>query len=335
MSIIPRFSCLAVGALLACFSQGPGLAAENDVLGQAPKQYAVEAGWGDVSADKIALQNCHAMQQDASGRLIMINTGPANNVIIYNAEGKMVQTWGTSFPGVHGIAVTKDATGEYLWLTDHDRHQVIKTTLTGTELTVIDWPKDVPPYTKADQYKPTDIEFADDGTFYVCDGYGQAMILHYNTDGTLLRTFGGKGKEPQHLNTPHGCTIDRKDPANPVLAVASRGHQAIKRYKLDGTYIDTIPLPGAAVCDVMIRGDYVYVPNLNGFLTILDRNYKVISNIAGSAPTYDANGVLQKLERIGDTFIHPHNLYVDKQGAIYVAQWNSKGTHPIKLAPVK
>jgi hypothetical protein len=85
----------------------------------------------------------------------------------------------------------------------------------------------------------------------------------------------------------------------------------------------------------MIRGDYVYVPNLNGFLTILDRNYKVISNIAGSAPTYDANGVLQKLERIGDTFIHPHNLYVDKQGAIYVAQWNSKGTHPIKLAPVK
>ncbi len=335
MTLSRHLTLTVFGFFATCLGVTVTTAEEGDILGQGPKTYRVEAGWGDVSKNEIKLANCHAIRQDANGRFVMINTGPANNVIIFNPDGTVAESWGTTFPGVHGLAFTKDADGECLWLTDHDRHQVIKTTIKGVELKVIDWPKDVEPYKNAGQYKPTDIELVDDGSFYIFDGYGQAMILHYKADGTLIRAFGGKGKEPQHLNTPHGGTIDRKDPENPLLVVASRGHQAIKRYKLDGTYVDTIPMPGAAVCDVMIQGDYIYVPNLNGFLSILDRNYKVVSNISGAPPVYDDKGVLQKMTRVGETFIHPHNLYAGPDGAIYVAQWNSKGTHPIKLAPVK
>lgn len=310
-------------------------AADGVVLGQGALKYQVVPGWGDVSADMIALQNCHAMRQDASGRIVMINTGPKNNVIIYNGDGKMTATWGTTYPGVHGLAIVKDTDGECLWLTDHDRHDVVKTTLDGKELKVIPWPEGVAPYTKADEYKPTDIEFADDGSFYVCDGYGKAMILHYGADGKLIKAFGGKGNEPQQLNTPHGCAIDRRDPAKPLLVVASRGHKALKRFTLAGDYIDTIPMPGADVCDVMVRGKLLYIPNLNGYVSILDENNKVVSNVSGEQPVYDDKGVLQPMKRTGDTFIHPHNLYVDPAGSIYVAQWNSKGTHPIRLDPVK
>jgi sugar lactone lactonase YvrE len=310
-------------------------AADGQVLGQDGMKYRMVPGWGDVSAEQIQLQNCHAIRQDASGRLVMINTGPKNNVIIYGPAGKVAATWGTTYPGVHGLAITKDADGECLWLTDHDRHQVIKTTLDGKELKVIDWPEGVAPYTKADQYKPTDIELADDGSFYVCDGYGQAMILHYAADGKLIKAFGGKGNEAHQLNTPHGCAIDRRDPAKVLLVVASRGHKALKRFTLAGDYVDTIPMPGAEVCDVMVQGRHLYIPNLNGYLSILDERNRVVSNVAGSPPAYDDKGALQAMSRVGDTFIHPHNLYVDPAGSIYVAQWNSKGTHPIRLDPVK
>ncbi len=332
MTILPLRSA-TLCALLAVSLQAT--AADEVVLGQGALKYKVLPGWGDVSADMISLQNCHAMRQDASGRIVMINTGPKNNVIIYNAAGKMTATWGTTYPGAHGLTITKDADGECLWLTDHDRHDVVKTTLDGKELKVIPWPEGVAPYTKADEYKPTDIEFADDGSFYVCDGYGLAMILHYGADGKLIKAFGGKGNAPHQLNTPHGCAIDRRDPGKPLLVVASRGHKALKRFTLAGEYVDTIPLPGADVCDVMVHGKLLVIPNLNGYVTILNEQNKVVSNISGEPPVYDDKGALQPMKRTGDTFIHPHNLYVDAAGSIYVAQWNSKGTHPIRLDPVK
>jgi hypothetical protein len=321
------FPLLALAAL--------GVAADPVILGQGKLRYQVVPGWGDVSAAKITLQNCHAIRPDHQGRLVMINTGPANNVIIFNPDGTVAQTWGMTYPGAHGLAIVQDADGECLWLTDHDRHEVIKTTIDGKELNVIPWPQGVAPYTKADEYKPTDIEFGTDGDFYVCDGYGLAMVLHYAADGTLLRAFGGKGNEAHQLNTPHGCVIDRRDPAKPLLVVASRGHKALKRYTLAGDYVDTIPLPGADVCDVFISGKLLVVPNLNGYISILDQNNRVVSNLSGEPPVYDQTGTLQLMKRTGDTFIHPHNLFVDAAGSIYVAQWNSKGTHPIRLDPVK
>jgi hypothetical protein len=306
-------------------------AAEGELLGQGAFQYKVEAGWGDVSADKIKLNDCHALRMDSKGRVVMVNNGGNNNVIIYDKSGKMVETWGTTFTGVHGLAIVQEPAGEFLWLTDHGRNQVIKTTMSGKEMTVMEWPEKVPPYTAKGQYQPTDIEFGDKGDFYVFDGYGQAMILHYGADGKLIRAFGGKGDAADKLSTPHGGVIDRRDPKKPVLLVASRGHHTIKRFTLDGDYIDSQKLPGAEVCDVFILGSDLYVPNLNGYVTILDKNNKVVSNVAGSAPVYNDKNELQNMNQVGNTFIHPHNLYVDAAGSIYVAQWASNGTHPVKL----
>ncbi len=333
----PRHFLTSLAAGLACVvaAATAGGAAEGE-LGQGAYRYHVLPGWGDVSAANIPLHDCHAMRMDSKGRIVLINNGGNNNVIIYDrASGKMLQTWGTTYPGVHGLQVVPGADGDHVWLTDHDRHQVIEATIDGKELRTFDWPEGHEPYTKKDQYKPTDIEFGDKGDFYVFDGYGQATVIHYAADGKILRIFGGKGDKPENLNTPHGGIIDRRDPAKPVLLVASRGQQAIKRFTLDGDYIDAIPMPGADVCDVFIFKGDLYVPNLNGYVSILDQTGKVVSNVAGSAPAYDPEGHLTKMSSTGDTFIHPHNLFVDPDGAIYVAQWNSKGTHPIKLERAK
>jgi len=60
----------------------------------------------------------------------------------------------------------------------------------------------------------------------------------------------------------------------------------------------------------------------------------VLSNIAGTPPVYDDQGKLQPMKHQEDTFIHPHDLLVDTDESIYIAQYSSKNTYPIKLERV-
>jgi len=98
--------------------------------------------------------------------------------------------------------------------------------------------------------------------------------------------------------------------------------------------IDIIPMPGAQVCDIKQHGDELYVPNLNGFISILDKNNRVISNPGGTEPVYK-DGKLQKMKQNDDTFIHPHSIMIDDEDSVYIPQWNSKKTYPIKLERVR
>ena len=59
-----------------------------------------------------------------------------------------------------------------------------------------------------------------------------------------------------------------------------------------------------------------------------------MSNVAGTPPVYDAGGTLQPMSHQEDVFIHPHDLLVDNDESIYVAQFASKQTYPIKLERV-
>ena len=41
-----------------------------------------------------------------------------------------------------------------------------------------------------------------------------------------------------------------------------------------------------------------------------------------------------RCERTSKLFTHPHGIVLDEEESIYVAQWNSGQTYPIKLARV-
>jgi hypothetical protein len=111
---------------------------------------------------------------------------------------------------------------------------------------------------------------------------------------------------------------------------------------MNGVYIDTIPLPGAWVCRPVIKGDYLYVAVLqtnarldekSGFVLILDKNYKVVSNIGGNLPAY-ANNKPEEMYQTIKVFQYPHDVCIDDEENVYVAQWNSGQVYPYKLSPV-
>jgi hypothetical protein len=59
----------------------------------------------------------------------------------------------------------------------------------------------------------------------------------------------------------------------------------------------------------------------------------VISAPGGTAPTY-VDDKLQPISQAEAIFRHPHDLYVDSDGAIYLGEWNADRRYPAKLTPV-
>ncbi len=315
---------------------------EEIILGHNNKRYRIDTKWGALDFNRYPVKDCHEMVQDSKGRILLLTNETKNNVIIYDKKGKLITTWGSEYPGAHGLTLFNENGQEVLFICDNNRHQVIKTNLEGRVLLTLDYPKETGEYSKAEEYVPTETTIAPNGDIYVADGYGKDFIIQYNYKGNYIRHWGGRGTEDKYLKNAHGICFDNRDKNNPVLIVTSREQNAFKQYSLEGKYIDTILVPGAWVCRPVIKGDFLYAAVLqsqsrqwqqSGFVTILDKNNKVISNIAGSEPTYDNNTPHEMYQTI-KAFQYPHDVCIDDEENLYVAQWNSGHVYPYKLTPV-
>jgi hypothetical protein len=70
-----------------------------------------------------------------------------------------------------------------------------------------------------------------------------------------------------------------------------------------------------------------------GFVTILDGNNKVVSNPGGTKPTYK-QGELLPMVQDKPIFKHCHDVCVDPDKNLIVAQWNAGNTYPVFLERV-
>lgn len=321
-----------------------GFNADTVVLGHNGFKYRVVPGWGVLDAGKNPVNDCHEMVQDAKGRIILLTNETKNNILVYDKSGKLLESWGHEYPGGHGLTLGGEGNDQYLLICDTDRHQVIKTDLKGRELMKIDYPKETGAYAYPSQFKPTETAINPaNGDIYVVDGYGLNYVTQYDKTGKLIRYWGGKGETNETFDCCHGIVVDRRT-ASPTLLITDRRHNALKRFSLDGKYMATIALPGSYICRPVIHGENIYgavfrstsdsYPD-SGYITILDKNDRVVSTPGGTEPVYQGDKLTeQRKDRMVSTFLHPHDVLVDADDSIYVAQWNSKKTYPIKLERV-
>lgn len=344
-SFLSRSAFAAGGLLVPGFSfdvltRRPRL--EEQVIGHGDFRYRVEKGWGDLDPSHTPVKNCHEMVMDSRGRLFMITDETRNNIIIYDRSGRLLGTWGSDYPGGHGLTLWDAGGEEFLFITDPSAGKVVKTTLEGRVLLTLEHPGRLGVYGVEDPYKPTETAIGPNGDIYVADGYGSQYILQYDRDGRFIRRFGGKGDTDGQFQTAHGVALDTRGEGEPTLLCTSRVHNSFKRFSLEGEYLSTVFLPGAYVCRAVVAGENVYagvcwsrLRYLNqtpesGFVTILDAEDRVVSNPGGTEPEY-RNGALTLMVQQEPIFKHCHDVCVDGDDNLYVCQWNAGGTYPIKL----
>ncbi|MCL6267089.1 6-bladed beta-propeller [Flagellimonas myxillae] len=314
---------------------------QDAIIGHGSHRYKVDVNWGKLNDKEFPVKDCHEMVQDAKGRIILLTNHTKNNILIYDRSGKLLDSWGTEYPGGHGLTLHDENGTEYLYICDNNRHEVIKTTLDGKVIQVLPFPEESGKYQKKEEYVPTETAIASNGDIYVADGYGAQYITHYDAKGNIKNIFGGRGEEDHLFNNAHGICIDDRDPNNPALLITARQQNKLKRFSLDGEHLGTIDLPGAYICRPVIHNKHVYLATIwsgdgsegTGFVSILDADNKLISAPGGSTPTY-VNGNLEHMHQTLKIFRHPHDVCIDDDENIYVAQWNSWNTYPIKLTRV-
>lgn len=286
------------------------------------------------------MKNCHGISCDREGNIILLTDETANNFIVYDPSGKLLHKWGTTYPGAHGLSLVNEGGKEVLYFTDRELHKVFKATPSGEILGEWGYPEASGKYEKARQYVPSWTLHHPDGSFYVLDGYGLDYIPHYDRDGGYAGIFGGKEGGIPHWG-PHGGILETTAEGKSSLLIAMSDQQNLLRLGLGGEKLATIPLPGGNPRQIARHYGYYFIPHLadnwpenrdsRGFVSVLDSDFKVVSNIGGSTPEYDDTGTLLKMKSTADTFLHPHDLTIGKDGSIYVAQFLSGNTYPIKL----
>lgn len=316
----------------------------SEVIGHGDFKYRVEKGWSDLDPKKHPIKNCHEMVMDSRKRLFMLTDHPKNNILIYDKSGKLLNSWTLNFKGAHGLSIHDENGTEYLYITDPKKGKVVKTTLNGKVIFEFDSPNKTGVYNKFQKYKPTETAVAPNGDIYIADGYGSQFILQYNYKGEFIRKFGGDSFLQAHkFKQAHGVAIDDRDPNNPTLLCSARIKNEFKRFTLDGKYIESYYIPGAfisrpvidddmlysGVCFGMEEGNYNMKMN-RGFVTILDKENKVVSNPGGSKPKYK-KGKLDLILQDEPVFKNCHDVCVDNDKNLYVCQWNSGGVYPYKL----
>jgi hypothetical protein len=58
------------------------------------------------------------MVMDSKGRLLMIGDHTNNNILVFDKSGKLLDYWGTQYPGGHGLTLAKEGSEDFLFIAD-------------------------------------------------------------------------------------------------------------------------------------------------------------------------------------------------------------------------
>ena len=284
------------------------------------------------------IPDCAAAREDGRTHGIVVTRGglvvvfhlsnPA--VLLFNAAGELVDSWGDRFPGAHGLTLVEESGREYLWLTDFKTGEVVKTTLAGETVLSLG-PPDYPGYDDP-KYAPTWVTVFEErhggnGDVWVADGYGAANLHRYDKRGNYLSTIDGT-RGAGRFRHPHGVYVDTRK-SEPELFVADRLNRRVQVFDVEGRFKRVLTeTRDTSACAFTPYGDFTLIPEApyRARLTILDPDDRIAATLGENDQVCTRPGFPndRSLFEPG-SFVTPHAAAVDSAGNIYVVEWVTGG----------
>jgi len=210
---------------------------------------------GDSFMDKLCYelveQDYHMKLTNVSGVAIdsqdqaVICCRAETPIIVFDEDGKYVRSFGKGMmKNAHGICVD---TSDNIYVVDSGRHVVFKFSSDG-ELLMTLGTLDVPSDTGAINGDFKTIKHGagpfnqpgkaavrkSNGHIYVTDGYGNARVHHFDSDGSLICSWGEPGYEHGEFHIPHGISLD--DDTGEVY-ICDRENERIQIFDENGKFL--------------------------------------------------------------------------------------------------
>jgi len=292
-------------------------------------------GWGLRPDGQSALGPTHgAVVIDKAGN---IYTSAAKGVVVFSPDGKVIQEYlGDKYSSIHDMEIREEGGDEFIYAARDSNAEGIKFNAHSGEIVLkLAFPEESG--LKLTKFNPTAITVAPNGDIFLSDGYASDHIFKFDKTGKYLKHFGSKGNDLKQFNTAHGMTLDtRYDP--PRLLICDRNHGPKGRllhYDLDGNFIAEVVTGLGMPTSAAIQGDHVSVPDLHGRLVILDKSNTIIAVLGNNPdPEKGRERNIPQDQWIEGIFSGTHGSYWDKDGNLYVQDWNVAG-RIMKLVRVK
>ena len=338
--MVCRSTLLALAALFAIAL--PLRAADAPSKGVAPVRmgcgimtFDTVPGWGLGEDGKSVIGPTHGgVVIDKAGN---IYTSADMGVFVFSPEGKVIRRFlGDKYSRLHDMKIRAEENGEFIYGARNANAEGIKFNAeTGDIVLKLPFPEESG--LKLDKFNPTAIAVAANGDIFLSDGYASNHIFKFDKTGKYLKHFGVKGNGLEEFNTAHGMVLDTRYEPNRLL-ICDRNHQPKGRlvhYDLDGKFIEEVITGLGMPTSAAVQGDYVAVPDLHGRLVILNKTNTIMAVLGHNPdPAKGGNFNIPQDQWQEGIFSGTHGSYWDKDGNLYIQDWNVSG-RLMKLVRVK
>ena len=313
-------------------------------IGSGKWTYTLDESWGQLPEGMKFGLGC-GIVVDSKDRVIVTTRSASPCVAIFNADGKLAETWSDEFAAgvglttgevagtAHCIYWSKEKDGEFFYFTENAGKgkdgksigkRVYKTDMKGKVLyTIGNVETEDATHQKFDWTNPTDVAVAPNGDIYIVDGYGSQRVSRFDKNFKHIKTFGGKGTTNDTFNTCHGIWVSTLN-SEPEVFIADRANARYQVYSLELEYKRTIKGDFARnPCCFYQHAGHLYIPDLASMVTIIDAKDQPVATL-GDGKGIAGGGMGAKKEMDApnaDKFFAPHALTVDSKGSIYVVEW--------------
>ena len=278
-----------LSALLVCVFLGhvPGVSAQSG------GKYKVDQNWARLPAGTTWDGNTSWITADGKGQVVvLVRTAPYFRVLA--RDGAFVKAFGDEglFQSAHSVTI--DAQG-VLWATDSAAHVVHKVSPEGRLLMTLGKKGVAGDNTSRDLFnQPNHVALAPNGDIYVSDGYVNARVVHFSSDGRFVRIIGGvKGSQPGQLQLPHGVALDSRG----RILINDSDNQRVSVFDKEGAFVEAWSYPSRGGIAVA-ADDTVYISDVNAGIVNIVKNGKLIDSVSAD---------------------RAHGMGIDTDGSIYVS----------------
>ena len=291
--------------------------------------YEADADWARLP-DGWSFKEVAGVATDSRSRVYVFSRSE-HPIMVFDGDGEFIASWGEGvFTKAHNVRVSPEGA---VFCSDLLDHTVRKFTPEGKLLMTLGT-KDIPSDTGGDGKRskimrsagpfngPTDIAFGPFGELFVSDGYANARIHRFSSDGELLSSWGAPGKGHGEFNIPHGALI-----VDGKIYVADRENNRLQVFDLDGKFIsEWTDFAGPTGISLGVDGNLVvsefgYDPAIPTKYSVPSHGKRILPRLTMRSRKGELLSKIEGEDKCSTgSFFAPHSVCVDTSGDIYVGE---------------